>query len=141
MLFVSNKSLEFWIFVRLIFHQQKYSGNFAFLILAKTVHFINWFKDFMDKYMNKESYHRLIKFIYSEKATKFCEIIPLLLTVCNLHTVKSKYWEDFTKFCGLLRIYELQVGFWITKLLHWPSRLVHFCLSKFYFDSILFPKS
>ena len=31
---------------------------------------------------------RSIKFIYSEKATKFCEILPLLLT--TVHTVKSK---------------------------------------------------
>ena len=31
---------------------------------------------------------RLIKFIYSEKATKFCEIFPLLLT--TVHTVRSK---------------------------------------------------
>ena len=30
----------------------------------------------------------LLKFIYSEKATKFCEIFPLLLT--TVHTVKSK---------------------------------------------------
>ena len=30
----------------------------------------------------------LLKFIYSEKATKFCEIFPLLLTA--VHTVKSK---------------------------------------------------
>ena len=29
-----------------------------------------------------------LKFIYSEKATKFCEIFPLLLTA--VHTVKSK---------------------------------------------------
>ena len=29
-----------------------------------------------------------IKFIYSENATKFCEIFPLLLT--TVHTVKSK---------------------------------------------------
>jgi hypothetical protein len=29
-----------------------------------------------------------IKFIYSEKATKFCKIFPLLLT--SVHTVKSK---------------------------------------------------
>ena len=33
-----------------------------------------------------------LKFIYSEKATKFCEIFPLLLTA--VHT-------DFAKFCGL----------------------------------------
>ena len=30
----------------------------------------------------------IIKFIYSEKATKFCEIFPLLLNA--VHTVKSK---------------------------------------------------
>ena len=29
-----------------------------------------------------------LKFIYSEKTTKFCEILPLLLT--TVHTVKSK---------------------------------------------------
>jgi hypothetical protein len=29
----------------------------------------------------------LLKFIYSEKATKICEIFPLLLTVCTV--VKS----------------------------------------------------
>ena len=32
--------------------------------------------------------HFLLKFIYSEKATKFCEIFTLLLT--TVHTVKSK---------------------------------------------------
>ena len=31
----------------------------------------------------------LIEFIYSEKDTKFCEIVPLLLT--TVHTVKSKW--------------------------------------------------
>ena len=30
----------------------------------------------------------LLKFIYSEKATRFCEIFTLLLTI--VHTVKSK---------------------------------------------------
>ena len=30
----------------------------------------------------------MIKFIYSEKAAKFCEIFPLLMT--TVHTVKSK---------------------------------------------------
>ena len=45
-----------------------------------------------------------VKFIYSEKATKFCEIFPLLLTVCT--AVKSK-GKSLQKICGLLRIYEL----------------------------------
>ena len=31
---------------------------------------------------------KILKLIYSEKATKFCEIFPLLLT--TVHTVKSK---------------------------------------------------
>ena len=44
-----------------------------------------------------------LKFIYSENATKFCEIFTLLLT----GTTQDK-GEDFAKFCGLLRIYELQ---------------------------------
>ena len=36
----------------------------------------------------------LVKFIYSEKATKFCEI----------STVDLYYGGDFAKFCGLLSI-------------------------------------
>ena len=63
-----------------------------------------------------------VKFIYSEKATKFCEISTLdlsyVVTVkegCKRElglsaAIKSNgqiYGEDFTKFCGLLRIYEL----------------------------------
>ena len=35
-----------------------------------------------------DTYFFLLKFIYSEKATKFYEIFPLLLT--TVHTVKSK---------------------------------------------------
>ena len=40
-----------------------------------------------------QKYQKKIKFIYSEKVTKFCKISTLLWT--------------FTKFCDLLRIYEL----------------------------------
>ena len=45
-----------------------------------------------------------LKFIYSEKATKLCEISTLFLSVCIV--VKSKM-EIFAEFCDLLRIYEL----------------------------------
>ena len=45
----------------------------------------------------------MVKFIYSEKATKFCEISTVDLTV----TTKGQiYGGDFAKFCGLLGIYE-----------------------------------
>ena len=39
-----------------------------------------------------------LKFIYSEKATKFWEIFPLHLT--TVHTVKSKgkIWQNFVAF-------------------------------------------
>ena len=46
----------------------------------------------------------LIKFIYSEKATKILRNLPLTF---DYSTYGQKLGEDFAKFCGLLRIYEL----------------------------------
>ena len=40
----------------------------------------------------------LLKFIYSEKATKFCEIFPLLLTVCTVVKSKVKILQNFVAF-------------------------------------------
>ena len=37
-------------------------------------------------------------FIYSEKATKFCEIFTLLLTVCTVVTSKVKHSQTFVVF-------------------------------------------
>ena len=51
-----------------------------------------------------------VKFIYSEKATNFCEISTVDLSY--VVTVKS-YSGDFTKFCGLLK------GQLISKCLFW----------------------
>ena len=62
------------------------------------------------------------KFIYSKKATKFCEISTLLLSY--VVPVKSKVETgDFAKFCGLLRIYELwsKVRWRFRKIL-WPTQ-------------------
>ena len=39
-----------------------------------------------------------LKFIYSEKATKFCEIFPLLLNVCTAVTSKGKISQNFVAF-------------------------------------------
>ena len=67
----------------------------------------------------------ILKFIYSEKATIFCEIFPLLLTVCTVVKSKGKisrnfvafseymnfkcpnHEEDCANFCDLLRKAEL----------------------------------
>ena len=39
-----------------------------------------------------------LKFIYSEKATKFCQFFPLLLTVCTVVKSKGKIWQNFVAF-------------------------------------------
>ena len=36
-----------------------------------------------------------VKFIYSEKATTFCEIFNLLLTVCTVVKSKVKFLQNF----------------------------------------------
>ena len=43
-------------------------------------------------------YLAYIKFIYSEKATKFCKIFPLLLTVCTVVKSKGKISQNFVDF-------------------------------------------
>ena len=45
------------------------------------------------------------KLIYSEKATKFCKISTVDMTVTKY--IGQIYGGDFAKMCGLLRIYEL----------------------------------
>ena len=40
----------------------------------------------------------LLKFIYSEKATKFCEIVTLLLSVCTVDKSKVKISQNFVAF-------------------------------------------
>ena len=49
--------------------------------------------------LNKNVKNRAyIKFIYSEKATKFCEIFILLLTVCTAVKNKVKILQNFVAF-------------------------------------------
>ena len=44
------------------------------------------------------SKHTSLKFIYSEKATKFCEISTLLLTVCTVVKSKVEISQNFVAF-------------------------------------------
>ena len=48
------------------------------------------------KGLNQASF--IPKFIYSEKATKFYEIFPLLLTVCTVVNCKGKISHNFLAF-------------------------------------------
>ena len=46
----------------------------------------------------------LVRFIYSEKATKFLQNLHLRF---DWHYIEQIYGGDFSNFCGLLRKYEL----------------------------------
>ena len=50
----------------------------------------------------------MLKFIYPQKATKFCKIftIDLSYVVTGPRSNSQIYGGDFAKFCVLLRIYE-----------------------------------
>ena len=47
-----------------------------------------------------------VKFIYSEKATKFCEIFPLLLTVCTIVKSKGTILQNFVAFSEYMNFNE-----------------------------------
>ena len=47
-----------------------------------------------------------IKFIYSEKDTKFCEIFPLHLTVCTVVKSKGKISQNFVAFSEYMKFKE-----------------------------------
>ena len=68
-----------------------------------------------------------LKFVYSEKATKFCKIFTLRLSyvvpvkskvkisqnfVAFSEYINFKKRRIFVKVCGLLRIYELYINIW-----------------------------
>ena len=54
-----------------------------------------------------------LKFIYSEKATQFCEIFTLLLTVCTVVKSKVKSSQNFVAFSEYMNFtYIITVGNW-----------------------------
>ena len=50
-----------------------------------------------------------LKFMYSEKATKFCEIFPLLLTVCTVVKSKGKISQNFVAFSEYMNFNNIRV--------------------------------
>ena len=74
----------------------------------KVTKFNNWNKKYIrmsnNLIINKEmrfsmkSCHYHIESIYSEKATKFCEIFTLLMTVCTAVKSKVKILQNFVAF-------------------------------------------
>ena len=60
-------------------------------VMHKKSHAILEIQGTLEKFATK-------KFIYSEKATKFCEIFTLLLTVCIVVKSKAKISQNFVTF-------------------------------------------
>ena len=53
-----------------------------------------------------------VKFIYSVKATKFCEIFPFLLTVCTVVKSKVKISQNFVAFSEYLNsLFQVKYDF------------------------------
>ena len=50
-----------------------------------------------------------LKFIYSEKATKFCEFFPLLLTVCTVVNSKGKILQNFVAFSEYMNLQKWKI--------------------------------
>ena len=68
---------------------------------------------------------KIIKFIYSEKTTLFCEIFPLLLTVCTVKS-KGKIFQNFVAFSEYMNFK------WRDRKTHetMPSHDIHFVIRK-----------
>ena len=50
-----------------------------------------------------------VKFIYSEEATKFCEIFTLLLTVCTVVKSKVKISQNFVAFSEYMNFIDPRI--------------------------------
>ena len=48
-----------------------------------------------------------LKFIYSEKATKFCQISTLLLSVCTVDQCNVEIWQNFVAISEYMSFKEL----------------------------------
>ena len=56
----------------------------------------------------------MLKFIYSEKATKFCEISTLLLTTVNTVKTKVKISQNFVAFSEYMNIEYVYKHIWLS---------------------------
>ena len=89
-----------------------------FVAFSEYMNFKNWYKNY---YTYVQGF---LKFIYSEKTTKFCEISTNYLSY--LCTASQIIGGDFVKFCFLLRIYELYRYYhnflWLKFMIRWLKR-------------------
>ena len=60
----------------------------------------SFFCDFKLKFDAKNLWIRLVKFMFSKKATKIEEIFTVYWTLCSKCQIEG---EDFVNFCGLIK--------------------------------------
>ena len=65
-----------------------------------------------------------LKFIYSEKAPKFCEIFTLLLTVCTVVKSKVKISQNFVAFSEYMSFNNIWQEFLYFSLNYLGSKLL-----------------
>ena len=87
-----------------IFFSDRNFVTVLILILRKSSaylhnHSISSFKFLKNKLVTTKIFKEYeLKFIHSKTATKFCEIFPLLLTVCTVVKSKGKISQNFVAF-------------------------------------------
>ena len=76
----------------------------------KSINLLNCLKNYLDNSAvicsADQTVLEFLKFIYSEKATKFCEISPLLLTVCTVVKSKGEISQNFVAFSEYINFNE-----------------------------------
>ena len=127
--------MTFWTFVhfcsqfsakqpRLFFTSQIKSVCFYLIILSMEHRIIDIYS--------------ILKFIYFEKVTKFCEISTLLLSVCTVDKSKveiSQYFVAFSEYTNFTNSFESLGDF----RPHYSANSHHICSSDYHFRRPLFP--
>ena len=76
-------------------------------------------------------YLTYVKFVYSEKATKFCEIFTLLLSVCTVDKSKLEILQNFVAFLEYMILNFTKIQLFKKILLSWWFLFKSHGISKF----------
>jgi hypothetical protein len=119
---------------------QKFVSIFAIYINKTPQNYFSPFptkKWLFDAYWNIYFLFRILKFIYSEKATKFSEIFTLLWTMCTVVNSKVKISQNFVAFSEYMNFEKRLHNYWekfvislTVYLFVWYVPIVFWTLSK-----------
>ena len=81
----------------------------------------------------------VLTFIYSEKATKFCEILPFLLTLCTVVKSKGKISQNFVAFSEYMNLNYL-LDFFQPFMTDESTQVIDVCKGQFISECLKLPK-